>query len=159
MVRGEEIFKKGTKWLPGFESKLDFWNDNWTNHGPLRKIIQGPLPREAANLKIKEVVDYTGRWEWSLILMNFSEEVFNDIKAIPIPLSAKVKDRLAWKYSAKGDFELKSAYGLATDSLSDALFNGKWIWKLKILPKIQNFVWKCMRHSIGVNQCLAARGL
>ena len=116
MVLGEEIFKKGTKWLLGYERKLEFWNDNWTNHGPLRKIIQGTLSKEATNLKIKEVVDYTGRWDWSLIQMNFPEEVFNDIKAIPIPFSAKFKDRLAWKYSNKGDFELKSAYGLATNS-------------------------------------------
>ena len=69
-------------------------------------------------------MDYTGRWDWSLIQMNISEEVFNDIKAIPIPFSARLEDRLAWKYSAKGDFELKSAYGLATDSLRDASFNG-----------------------------------
>ena len=41
MLRGEEIFKKGVKWLPGFESKLEVWNDNWTSFGPLRSIIQG----------------------------------------------------------------------------------------------------------------------
>ena len=159
MMCGENFFKEGTKWLPGFESKLDFWNDNWTNHGPLRKVIQGPLSREATNLMIKEVVDYSGRWDWSLIQMIFPEEVFNNIKATPIPFSANLKDRLAWKYSAKGDFEMKSAYGLATNSLRDAPFNGKWIWKLKILPRIQNFVWKCMHRSIGVKRCLVDRGL
>ena len=33
------------------------------------------------------------------------------------------------------------------------------IWKLKILPRIQMFVWKCMHFSLGVNQCLLERGL
>ena len=61
MLRGEETFKKGIKWLSGFQSKLDFWNDKWTSFGPLRSIIQGPLSREVANLKIKDVVDFTGR--------------------------------------------------------------------------------------------------
>lgn len=61
MLRGAETFKKGVKWLSGFESNLDFWNDNWSNYGPLRKLIQGPLSREAKNLKIKDVVDVNGR--------------------------------------------------------------------------------------------------
>lgn len=38
-------------------------------------------------------------------------------------------------------------------------FKGKWIWKLKTLPRIQAFVWKCMPQSIGVKQCLMARGM
>ena len=79
-----------------------------------------------------------GRWDWSSFQMIFPDEILRDIMATPIPFSARFEDKLAWKYSAKGDFELKSAYGLATDSLRDAPFNGTWIWKLKILPKIQN---------------------
>ena len=71
MLQGEETFKKGAKWLSGFDSNLDFWNDTWTSHGPLRKIIQGPLSREATNIKIKDVVDFSGRWDWSSIQMTF----------------------------------------------------------------------------------------
>lgn len=125
MLRGEETFKKGTKWLPGFESNLEFWHNNWTNFGPLRNIIHGPLSKEAANLKIKDVVNNTSRWDWSSIQMTFLEEIFRDIKATPIPFSIRLEDRLAWKYSAKGDFDLKSAYMLATNSLRDASFKGK----------------------------------
>ncbi|XP_075669797.1 uncharacterized protein LOC142639522 [Castanea sativa] len=122
-------------------------------------IDRGPLSKEAENLKIKDVVDYNGQWDWSVIQMSFLEEIFRDIKATPIPFFARLEDRLAWKYSAKSDFELKRAYRLTTKSLGAAPFNGKWIWKLKALPKIQNFFWKCMHQSIGVKQCLVARGL
>jgi len=59
----------------------------------------------------------------------------------------------------RGVFDPKSAYLLATDAIGDAPFNGQWIWKLKTLPRIQMFVWKCMHPSLGVNQCLVARGL
>ena len=65
MLQGEETFKKGAKWLPGFDNNLDFWNDTWTSHGPLRKIIQGPLSREATNIKIKDVVDFF--WKMGLV--------------------------------------------------------------------------------------------
>ena len=76
-----------------------------------------------------------------------------------IPFSTRFEDRLVWKHSAKGDFDLKSAYLLATNTMRDAPFKGQWIWKLKILPRIQMFVWKCMHLSLGVNQCLLDRGL
>lgn len=39
ILRGEETFKKGIRWLPSFESNLEFWNDNWTNFSLLRNII------------------------------------------------------------------------------------------------------------------------
>ena len=110
-------------------------------------------------MKIKDVVDYNGRWDWSSVQMTFLVEVFRDIKATPIPFTDNLKDRLAWKYSAKRDFDLKSAYMLATNSMRDAPFKIKWIWKLKTLPRIQVFVWKCMHHSLGFNQCLLAKGL
>ena len=85
-------------------------------------------------------MDFTGRWDWSSVQMIFPDEVLGDIMATPIPFSVKIEDRLAWKYSAKGDFDLKSAYLLAIDSMGDAPFKGQWIWKLKTLPKIQMFV-------------------
>ena len=159
MLRGVATFKEGIKWLPGFESNLEVWNDNWTNFGPLRSIIQGLLSREAANLKIKDVMDETSRWNWFSFQMSFPDEVLKDIMATPIPFSARCEDRLAWKHSAKGDFDLRSAYLLAMDTRGDAPFKGQWIWKLKILPRIQMFVWKCMHFSLGVNQCLLDRGL
>ena len=43
--------------------------------------------------------------------------------------------------------------------MGDATFKGQWIWKLKILPRIQLLIWKCMHLSLGVNQCLVDRGL
>ena len=117
------------------------------------------MSRENANLKIKDVVDSMGRWDWSSFQMIFPDEILRDIMVTPIPFSARFEDRLAWKYSANGDFDLKSAYLLATDNRGDASFKGQWIWKLKILPRIQMFVWKCMHLSLGVNQCLVDRGL
>ena len=64
-----------------------------------------------------------------------------------------------WKDSLRGDFNMRSAYSMAAgvDQLPE--FNGGSIWKLHILPKIQFFLWKCTHNSIGVNDCLTARGV
>ena len=59
-----------------------------------------------------------------------------------------------------GEFDSKNAYLLAIDEDPEAPdFHGKWIWKLKTLPKIQIFLWKCMHLRLPVKSILALRGI
>ena len=143
--------------MPGTESKLDFWNDSWFTLGPLRNTIHGPLTWESSKLKFKDVVDSAGIWNWNILQMVLPYEIIDELKATPIPLITRVEDKLAWKFSPRGGFDLKSAYLLTIDSRGDAPFKGNWIWKLKTMPRIQAFLWKCMHNSIGVNHCLMTR--
>ena len=41
---GREIFKKGSLMMISRDSNVSFWRGNWLNKGPLRNLIQGPLP-------------------------------------------------------------------------------------------------------------------
>lgn len=159
LKQGGEIFRKEIRWLPGSESKLEFWNDSWSTLGPLRNIIHGPLSREASKLKFKDVVDCAGIWNWNILQMTLPSEIIGELKAMPIPLTTRMEDRLAWNYSSRGGFDLKSACLLTIEFRGDAPFKGNWIWKLKTMLKKQTFVWKCMHYSIEVNQCLMARGV
>nr|XP_023914616.1 uncharacterized protein LOC112026163 [Quercus suber] len=86
-------------------------------------------------------------------------EIKADIQVVPLPVAAKSFDKLAWKFSAKGSFDMKSAYLLTINHMEDVFFSGSWIWKLQTLPKIQMFIWKCMHNSVGVKECLARRGI
>ena len=72
---------------------------------------------------------------------------------------ARSEDRLSWAANSHGKFDLNSAYKLATSGSVNHEFEGDWIWKIKILPRIQFFVWKCFHNSIGVKGCLASRGV
>ena len=65
-----------------------------------------------------------------------------------------------WKYSKNGEFFTNSAYQLANQGeTSNTPFQGQWIWKLDILPKIANFLWLCFHDSIPVKDVLVARGI
>ena len=86
-------------------------------------------------------------------------EIKVDIQAMPVPIVARSNDKLAWKFSTKGEFDLKSAYLLASKLMEAESFPGSWIWKLQTLPRIQMFIWKCMHNSIRVKNCLANRGI
>ena len=67
---------------------------------------------------------------------------------------------IMWKYSKDGDFSTNLAYQLANeDSATENQFQGQWLWKLDVLPKIISFLWLCVHGSIPVKSVLAARGI
>ena len=156
--KGSDLFQQGSRWVIGRESILSFWYDNWSYKGLLRHLIQGPLPLRVADWKVKDVAAIGG-WNWDIVPFDIPHDIKMEFQAIPYAFAASSKDRLMWRDSPRGDFTMRSAYNMAVgvDRLPD--FNGGWIWKLHVLPKIQFFLWKCTHNSIGVNDCLAARGV
>ena len=63
-----------------------------------------------------------------------------------------------WKYSKDGEFSTKSAYAIAnTPHEPNPSFQGQWIWKLDVLPKIVNFLWLCIHNSAPVKHTSASR--
>ena len=121
--KGEEVFKKGVKWVPGHDSKLNFWYDCWSDLSPLRNLIQGPLPRETEILKIRDVC-FTSGWDWSTIPFELPLENKAFVQAVPIPFFTRSGDKLAWKFSLQGDFDARSAYLLASDYQDTNTFDG-----------------------------------
>ncbi|XP_075636557.1 uncharacterized protein LOC142608762 [Castanea sativa] len=92
---------------------------------PIWKAIKkgGPLPQDSFNLKLKDVTSL-GRWDWSKIPFNIPSEIRDEIQAIPIPLLARNNDKLAWKFSPKGCFDMRSAYLIANNLVEDVTFAG-----------------------------------
>lgn len=66
---------------------------------------------------------------------------------------------MTWKESDNGMFNLGSAYKIAIDKVNVDSFRAMWIWKSKVLPRIQSFVWLRYHESIGVKECLNHRGM
>jgi hypothetical protein len=81
---------------------------------------------------------------------------------------------VAWHYDAKGVFSVKSAYHVLDDkkeflavrqrgesSRSDSAgsrnFKWKKIWKLPILPKVNQFVWRLVHNSLPVKKNIQRR--
>ena len=80
MKKGMPIFQKGVRWMPGRESDLSFWFDRWTNSGPLRGTVIGPLTQEEANLKVREVASM-GNWDWSRLSLEIPLDIRLEIQA------------------------------------------------------------------------------
>lgn len=113
---------------------------------------------DEAHRKVREVIS-ADRWDWSNISFDLPQDIKKDIQATPYVVAARTEDRVAWAYSHNGDFDLKSAYELVVGLDNLHPFKGQWIWKAKIPPHIQFFLWKCYHNSIKVRSCLASQGI
>ena len=66
-----------------------------------------------------------GGWNWERLHIELPEEVKKELQATPISYVRRNEDRLAWKPSPRGSFDLKSAYLLAIDPLLDPVSQGR----------------------------------
>ena len=135
------------------------WMDNWINSDSLQGMIEGPLKQEEQNLRVSDLC-CGQEWKWELISFDLPQFIKEKIKAIPIQMFGSGRDMVMWKFSMNGEFTTNSAYRLANQGEETAMqFNGQWIWKLDILPRITNFLCLCLHGCIPVKEVLAVRGI
>ena len=98
-------------------------------------------------------------WRADLVRTTYHFPLCDEILQIPLSKTNSICDKLLWKHSNNGDFEVKTAYRiLLEDNLSNFAEhprqpyteNRVWklIWKIKTPQKICNFVWKLMHGSL-----------
>ena len=112
----------------------------------------------------------TNIWNADLVWTIYPYPQRTDILKIPLSKTDSVCDKPLWKHSNNGEFIVKTAYNLLLeDSLSSSSNqprhshnqNGAWklIWKINVLLKICNFVWKLMHDSLPTLLILKTRGI
>ena len=85
----------------------------------------------------------TSNKKWNFSKLNqelMHSTILKRIQGLDIP-QFDIKDSICWALHSSGEFLTKSATWLAhgTKSLNEPDWEFKWIWKLDIMPKIQNF--------------------
>lgn len=125
MKKSSVIFSQGVGWTVCRHSSLNFWDDKWARCGVLKRTIQGPLPEGSSDLRIRDVVSENG-WNWPFIPFDFPPSIKDKIQATLVAMSTGSNDKMMWKGSKNGNFDLKSAYSLASPSSHIApSFDGK----------------------------------
>lgn len=54
--KGTTTFVKEARRFLGKDSNLNFWSDSWSDLGPLRGVIQGPIDPDTERLRVKDVL-------------------------------------------------------------------------------------------------------
>ena len=159
IIHGVAVCEVGSKWSLGNNSQRSFWDDKWLDLGTVRECIEGPLQKDEAGLRVCDIYN-NGMWELHRLYFLLPPLLCQFKKATPIRTASSSEDHLSWMASPRGDFDPKGAYLIACGAnRGDESFRGAWLWKLKTMPKIQMFLWKCYHNSIPVKSILAQRGI
>jgi hypothetical protein len=158
---GVELLKHGAINMIGDGDSTRIWRDNWI---PRMPNMRPSRPIRACTLRrVSQLMSQgSNEWDEATLRRYFQPWDVDKILKIKLPTN-KILDWVAWQYEKSGVFLVMSAYRLALtraqnlDEIgSSTTANGEhsvWrkIWKLPVLPKVQNFIWKVTRSGLPTN--------
>lgn len=89
-----------------------------------------------------------GWWDIDKLQDALSEDLVQQIISLPVDFLGSLTDAQIWKLSPSGSFSVKSAYNLFFRGYFWSDFCWKVLWKLKIPPKLQYFMWLAAQGKI-----------
>nr|GMC46639.1 uncharacterized protein LOC109154734 [Ipomoea batatas] len=102
----------------------------------------------------------SGNWDIDLLHDIFDDQ---DVERIlRTPVSSLFSDCWYWKGDLRGQYSVHLGYQAQTNDLlvqeSNLSFTAwKHLWKMRVPPKIKNFIWRCVRNILPVREVLCAR--
>lgn len=156
LIRGCNLLKTGLRWVVGTGHHINFWTDHWLPPGPVRGLIYGPLLSHEYVYRVERFINPNQQWDFSSLSMVLPDNITQNIVAQPLPISQAphLNDIRAWQ-SSSGLCSVKSAYYFLMQNREESRVLQReswgWIWKLKLPPKIQLFIWKCAHQRLPTN--------
>ncbi|KAF7843890.1 putative ribonuclease H protein [Senna tora] len=153
--------KDGMEWRIGNGLMISFWSDCWVpNCNRLCDIVVAPIPNELLNAKVSDLVTPSGDWDWQpfdYLLLDYARW---RIAAIFPPSNGMGQDRVAWKYSKDGGFNVKTAYQsiVGVDTGTEDIFLRK-VWCLRVPQRVKSFLWICGHNKLLTNVERVKRGM
>jgi hypothetical protein len=154
----KQILHRFIKWNLGNGRKIDIFRDWWVGEGPLINQIRYA---HAEKITVDKLINDLGCWDVEAI----SNRVYPDTALLihNIPISASGNhDCCSWSPNPNGNFSVGTAYKaliIFNDDHTDLHIDYSWLWKLKIPPKIQMFLWLLLQNKILTAQNTTIRGI
>ncbi|KAF7825904.1 reverse transcriptase [Senna tora] len=154
LLDGIDFLKSNLSWVVRNGNCINIWDDFWLpNHSKI--LFNQPLER---NTTVSYLMLPNGRgWDVGKILQLFDRPTAERILSIPIA-NGDGEDFRVWHFNSDGVYTVKSGYWVAFEvflpepetsssfCLDQALW--KWIWSLKVPPKVQNFMWRLCSNAL-----------
>ena len=162
IIQQENHFLREGKWRVGNGYNIPLNHRNLISH-PNLNLSQPHLPTRI----IGDLIDHNIRsWKVDLVRSLCLFPQASAILQIPIFKTNSMQDKLLWRFSRNGDYQVKKAYELLTrDALSQSRHfqanMGWWrsFWKIKVPLKINTFIWKLLHNCLPTFLNLHARGI
>lgn len=128
--RIHESIHENIRWIPGVNSKLQFWTDKWLRFVIAEKI---GIPQNRWKEFDQLVSDFRDDADWKLdeqFVENYPE-ISSAIVAVKI--ASRTRDFMVWEKHKSSNITSKVAYELCRVSFPRVDW-GKWIWAAFIPP-------------------------
>ncbi|GLT61404.1 hypothetical protein SLA2020_341140 [Shorea laevis] len=165
ILKGRDIVQLGARWNVGNGQDVLIFQDKWIPTLPGFQVIS-PSDHNSLFSHVCELLDEYGEWDLTKLNACFSSEECREILKIP---TGACSDSLIWHHDKYGRFSVKSAYSLAlnlvheiaVDNDTMILSSSEWkqLWKLKVPPKVKNFIWRAILNSLPSMDNLVKRGI
>lgn len=98
----------GVKWSVVSGDKVRFWADAWAGDlGPLCNLAFCPLSEHEMNLKVCDMLNENGTWNWNLFKDKVSVSSLFHISACCVSRLEHEKDVCFWNGTSTGRFSVK----------------------------------------------------
>jgi hypothetical protein len=138
---------------------VDAWSHAWVEPGlHIDQIVD--IPDHLKGLKVKDLTDQNGGWNWSIFHNWLSMDIQNKIAAIlPPNMENGWDERCSVGGNNKG-FAISLMYqNLCGINREVADPNWSRIWKLEVPERVKAFMWMVLHNRILTNDCKAKMGL
>lgn len=146
LQKGWSYCQKGILWKPAIGSYINFWRDSWFKPTiSLRQLIYGPLKQSEMNASLAQYRLHN-RWDFSNLSFELPDDVLHHFMSVYFPVNPSAYDHIIWGLTSNGLFTVKSSYKSSTNTPHNNSF--RWIWKLKLPPKITYFLWLLCHNKL-----------
>ncbi|KAK0586532.1 hypothetical protein LWI29_008529 [Acer saccharum] len=159
ILLGTKILRDGVKWRVGNGRGINFWYDNWVpTFNTLHSLSSSPL---SDAMRLEKVSDYISDSIWNVQKLNavLPWHVVSRILSIHVNSNTTAEDSVVWGLSNNGNFSVKSAYNNIFTGGDFVDWKWKFVWKLKLPPRVLYFLWTLLHGKLLTNCHRAARGI
>ncbi|KAK6164048.1 hypothetical protein DH2020_000912 [Rehmannia glutinosa] len=166
IVAGRKVVLKGLRWNIGNGIKVRIWEDPWIPDRPHFRTNKN-IQSDRAGKLVADLINWeTKSWNFTLLHEWFCTEDIKAIKTIPIR-RPDCQDRIVWHYTKNGSYTVKSGYQIAkvladmeegvpsTSRERNKIWS--WLWHLRVPPKVQTFLWRCIHGALPTSSNLMRR--
>ncbi|GMI80336.1 hypothetical protein HRI_001702900 [Hibiscus trionum] len=131
-------------WSVGDGHSVDFWRDMWLGEvGALRDHVSDSSLRDGLPLvSVADMVADNGSWRWPAFQHLLPQVILMRLAAVLPPQQVGVADGVGWKWEARKEFSVRSAYQVRSGSVSSS---SESVWKVinhfRGLQRIKVFLW------------------
>lgn len=144
VLAGQQLLKEGCRWHIGTGHQVFVWTDPWLPD------TQNPFFETAVDPELQDltVTDLKLNGAWDITFLNYLF-IPRDVELIlSIPLIARpVEDKWQWVRETKGIYTMKSASKiLQLQPASNSIAENSWkkLWKVRVPPKVLNYLAGCV---------------